>query len=150
MKSFIIAMFLLLALTFIPYALIYHGWAGVVASIIWGVIMFFGLAAAISGEGGAGGLVGVFIGWIAYVVILVIMALTEQYFRFGSFDPKNMDEKFAKGCLAGRVAECTYGYGGWVYTQFTTSHELMNLYVMMGIMVFGAICVIANIIFRAR
>lgn len=135
MKSFIIAMFLLLALTFIPYALIYHGWAGVVASIIWGVIMFFGLAAAISGEGGAGGLVGVFIGWIAYVVILVIMALTE---------------KFAKGCLAGRVAECTYGYGGWVYTQFTTSHELMNLYVMMGIMVFGAICVIANIIFRAR
>ena len=147
-KAFAFAIFLLAFLTFWPYAIIAHGTAGLVAAIIWTVIMLAGFAGSIAGEGMLGGLVGVVGGWLVYVLAVTFMALFEWYSVLHHEWSDMMDANFMETCFGAKVINATSGYFCWVYGIASTDHPYFTP-VCMILCVVGIIAgVISKIIAR--
>jgi len=128
MKTLGIALFLLFFCSFIIYGPLNHGWAGLVAALLWTVILLFGLGAAIMGEGALGGLVGVVGGWIAFIVITTAMAMFEWYVVGNRPAEKIVTTEAARQLFGGKVIQASHGYIMWVYGICTTEHPYANLF----------------------
>src|ERR1035437_6307117 len=144
MKTPGIALFLLFFSTFIIYGPVCHGWAGLVAALLWTAILLFGLGAAIMGEGALGGLVGVIGGWMPLIVITTSMALFEWYIVGNRAAAETITDDFCRTCFCGRVIAASYGYVMWVYGICTTEHPYLNLFPVV-LCVLG---VIAGLVFK--
>ena len=143
-KAFATGLFLLLFVSFAIYAPLNHGWAGVVATILWTLIMLLGLGGALMGNGLLGGLVGVVVGWVAFVIITTAMALIEWYNVGNRPSSELITDEFCKECLGGRVIAATSGYIMWVYEICTTEHPMFNTYMLVCCIVLTLVCFVGH------